>query len=413
MKWIKDKKDISPDARVPVKSWCSDIEPEAMEQAANLAAHPSVYSHVALMPDCHVGYGMPIGGVIACIDSVIPNAVGVDIGCGMGAIKTTAKANQLDDLRKIRKILDEVKDQIPLGEGNSHKKPQQWEGFDKFEQSVAGNEPPWLEKTGSDRDKKNLGTLGGGNHFIEVQTSEENDIWLMLHSGSRNLGYRVASFYHRLAKELNEKWHAMLPSADLAFLPINSQEGRDYIRDMNFALAYALENRRRMMEIFKEGFAENIAGTGFVQEINIHHNFAALENHFGKNLWIHRKGATSARENQLGIIPGSMGTSSYIVRGLGNPESFTSCSHGAGRRMGRNEASRRLSLEECNRAMDGVVFDRWKKGGYSSKRSKEKGLKYDFGEAPQAYKQIEEVIENQLDLIEPIEKLRPLGVIKG
>ena len=411
MEWVKDKKDISHEARVPIKSWCSDLEPEAMKQAANLAAHPAVFSHVALMPDCHVGYGMPIGGVIACNNSVIPNAVGVDIGCGMGAIRTTASAEQLKDKQNIRLIMESIKSRIPVGEGNAHKNQQQWDQFEAYEENIISKIPDWFEDSGMNHDRKNLGTLGGGNHFIEIQTSEENIVWLMLHSGSRNLGYRIASFYHRLAQGLNEKWRTELPSQDLAFLPADSEEGQAYIRDMRFAMAYALENRRRMMAVFKEVVAENIPGIKFIEEINIHHNYAALENHFGKNLWVHRKGATSAKKGESGIIPGSMGASSYIVRGKGNPDSFFSCSHGAGRRMGRTEASRTLTLAECDRAMEGVVFDRWHKE--RSRRRKQKDIEYDFGEAPQAYKNIDQVIQSQLDLIDPIVKLRPLGVIKG
>jgi len=181
---------------------------------------------------------------------------------------------------------------------------------------------------------------------------------------------------------------------------------------MNFALAYARENRARMMAVFKAVMAEVLPGIEFLEEINIHHNYAAIENHFGRNVWVHRKGATSAKKGELGIIPGSMGTPSYIVRGLGNPESFTSCSHGAGRRMGRMEASRRLTLEECERAMDGIVYDRWHKVRGGSRR-KAKGGEFDFGEAPQAYKDIDSVIGNQRDLVDLVVKLRPLGVIKG
>ena len=411
MEWVKDKKNISNLAKVPIKSWCKKIEPGAMEQAINLAMHPSVFSHVALMPDCHVGYGMPIGGVIACESSVIPNAVGVDIGCGMGAVKTSVKASSLEDKRKIRSIVDAIKLRIPIGEGHGHKISQDWAGFTEFELLVGQKKPVWLTQEGLNRDKKNLGTLGGGNHFIEIQASDEGDVWLMLHSGSRNLGYRVASYYHKLAQQLNAKWHAKIPSSDLAFLPVDSKEGQNYIRDMQFSLAYARENRRRMMQIFKEVFAEFFLDVEFIDEINIHHNYAALEKHFGKKVWVHRKGATSAQKGEMGIIPGSMGASSYIVQGLGNPDSFASCSHGAGRKLGRTQASRQLSLDECNKSMEGIVYDRWHKYRGRSKQKAE--IKYDFGEAPQAYKDIDAVIKSELDLVNPVVKLRPLGVIKG
>ncbi|MBF0408731.1 MAG: RtcB family protein [Candidatus Riflebacteria bacterium] len=411
MEWIKDKSSISPEARVPIKSWCPNPEAEAISQAADLAAHPAVSFHVALMPDCHVGYGMPIGGVIACRNAVIPNAVGVDIGCGMGAVKTSLTADNLSDMRAIRSILDEIKKRIPVGEGNSHKHQQEWDGFDHYEESVSKDSPGWFDSNRLNHDRKNLGTLGGGNHFLEIQASTSDEIWMMLHSGSRNLGYRIASFYHKLAQKLNSLWSTELPTPNLAFLPIDSEEGQAYIRDMKFALNYARENRNRMMKIFKEVMLENIPGIEFIEEINIHHNYAVLENHFGQNVWVHRKGATSAKAGESGIIPGSMGTSSYIVKGLGNPDSFSSCSHGAGRTMGRGQASRSLSLDECDKAMKGIVFDRWHKE--KSSRRKGKGAEYDFGEAPQAYKNIDQVIQNQLDLIEPLVKLRPLGVIKG
>lgn len=411
MEWIKDKKTISPQARVAIKSWCSELEPDALKQAANLASHPVIDMHVALMPDCHVGYGMPIGGVIASSTAVIPNAVGVDIGCGMGAVKTSLKAEQLAEMRVIRALMDEIKKLVPVGEGKSHQRAQAWEGFSEYEEELAGRVPEWFDNRGFELDRKNLGTLGGGNHFIEIQASEDDQVWLMLHSGSRNLGYRIAAFYNRQAQELNEKWHAQIPCRDLAFLPADSKEGQHYIRDMNFALRYALENRARMMAAVKNVMKEHFAGIEFLEQINIHHNYAARENHFGRNVWVHRKGATSARKGELGIIPGSMGAVSYIVRGLGNADSFTSCSHGAGRKMGRKEASRQLTLEECNRAMEGIVFDRWSKAGGHGRKKAE--AMYDFGEAPQAYKDIDTVIRCELDLVEPVVKLRPLGVIKG
>lgn len=412
MEWIKDKSSISSEARVAIKSWCKDLEPDALQQAANLAAHPVIDMHVALMADCHIGYGMPIGGVIACRDAVIPNAVGVDIGCGMGAVETSLTVDEIGEAREIRGIINAIKLLIPVGEGKRHAKAKSWYGFAEYEDEIANDVPDWFDRSKLDHDRKNLGTLGGGNHFIEIQASEDDRIWLMLHSGSRNLGYRIASYYNKLAIELNSKDRVELPCKDLAFLSTDSKEGQNYIRDMNFALRYASENRAKMMAVTKTVMAEHFADIKFAEEINIHHNYAAYERHFGHDVWIHRKGATSARKGELGIIPGSMGASSCIVRGLGNPESFNSCSHGAGRKMGRMQASRLLTLEECDRAMEGIVFDRWGKvGGFG--RKKAKGATYDFGEAPQAYKDIDAVIRSQLDLIEPLVKLRPLGVIKG
>lgn len=403
MKWVKNI-----EGHIPIKSWCSEIEPGAMEQAVNLAMHPVTRGHVALMPDCHVGYGMPIGGVIACKNAVIPNAVGVDIGCGMVAVETDCPAERLKTMKDRRAILEIVKQMVPVGEGAAHKAEQDWDGFEKYLDSMPSASFDWPAKL----DRKNLGTLGGGNHFIELQASSDGMLWLMIHSGSRNLGYKIASYYHKKALKLNEDLQSSIPAKDLAFLPADSQSGQDYIRDMNFALDYALENRRRMMACFKNAVADVLGDVAFLREVNIHHNYAALEEYSGTPLWIHRKGATSAKLDEIGIIPGSMGTSSYIVRGLGNTESFTSCSHGAGRRMGRGEASRTLSVEACDKAMEGIVFDRWNKFRSKWKKKGEKNL-FDLSEAPLAYKDIDEVIESELDLVEPVVKLGPLGVVKG
>ena len=401
MEWVKNDDRFN----VPVKSWCKDLEDGAMAQAADLARHPVVFQHVALMPDCHQGYGMPIGGVIACKNAVIPNAVGVDIGCGMGAVRTSVDVS--DTTRDLlRDIVKMVKETVPCGEGKAHKKAQSWEGFDEDIDSYQDRK--WFSGHVRDLACRNLGTLGGGNHFIEIQAGDDNHVWLMIHSGSRHLGNVIARFYNERAIELNRKWHSPIPNKDLAFLPVNTTEGQDYIKDMNFALAYARENRRRIMCKFMAAFQSVFKDAEFGKAVNIHHNYAALENHFNQNVWVHRKGATSAKLDETGIIPGSMGTSSYIVKGLGNAESFMSCSHGAGRVMGRMQATRSLTPEECDRAMDGIVYDRWSK----VKRGKTKGM-YDLSEAPQAYKNIDAVLEAEKDLIEPLVKLRPLGVVKG
>ena len=391
MKWVKKEAD----QRVPIKSWCDFVEDGALKQAFNLSRHPSVFKHVALMPDCHRGYGMPIGGVIACKMAVIPNAVGVDIGCGMCAVKTDFQADDITE-EAIKRIMGKVREKVPVG-FNHNKEVQEWSGFEKApEISIISQQLPSA--------RKQLGTLGGGNHFIEIQKGDDGVLWLMIHSGSRNFGYKIANKYHETALKLCRRWFSDIPDEDLAFLPMESKEATEYFDCMNFALQFAKENRQRMMEHFKEA-VHDVLGCYFrEEEINIHHNYAAWENHFKQNVIIHRKGATSARKGQKGIIPGSMGTPSYIVEGLGNPESFTSCSHGAGRKMGRMEASRRLSKEECDKAMEGIVFGRW---------GRDRKGNPDFGEAPQAYKDIEDVIGSELDLIKPIVKLQPLGVIKG
>lgn len=390
---------------LPVKSWCAEIEDSAAVQIAELARHPALAHHVALMPDCHTGKGMPIGGVIAARNAVIPSAVGVDIGCGMVAVETDLDATVFAGLRERRELQNRLKTRIPIGEGGAHREPHVWDGFERY-----------LEQNGKVRnfpnalDRRNLGTLGGGNHFIELQRSDAGKIWLMIHSGSRNLGQRVENYYAEVAREMNEKMGVALPNKYLTFLPMDTQEGQDYFRDMTFALDYALENRRRMMAAFKETLSEFAPQVNFIREVNIHHNYAAKETHFGEELYIHRKGATSALKDEIGIIPGSMGTSSYIVRGLGNPASYMSCSHGAGRVMSRTMANGTLSVESCDAAMSGIVYERW---GYSKRRAKDGKKQYDLSEAPQAYKDIDAVIAAELDLIEPIVRLEPLGVLKG
>ncbi len=404
MKWSRENL-----GRLPVKSWCAEPEAEALKQAANLADHPAVSGHVALMPDCHVGYGMPIGGVIACDNALIPNAVGVDIGCGMCAVRTNVEALDASP-EMVGKVLHGVGRSVPVGEGRAHRSRQSWDVLDELKSKRPGG----VDSSCWNLAYCNLGTLGGGNHFIEIQKGSDGLVWLMIHSGSRNLGYRIADHYHKLAVELDRRIGVAIPDKQLAFLPADSPEGMAYVRDMDFALEYARENRRRIMAAFKVEFSHVFNDAGFGAEINIHHNYAALEEHFGKRLWVHRKGATSAKKGETGIIPGSMGTASYIVEGLGNPESFMSCSHGAGRRMGRSEACRRLSKDDCEKAMRGIVFEGFKpKKGRFGRRGDSGGALFDLEEAPQAYKDIEDVISSELDLVAPKLKLHPLGVVKG
>lgn len=411
MKWQK----LEEGFRIPVKSWCENCEEGAVQQAANLAKHPVLFSHVALMPDAHQGYGMPIGGVVAAEQAVIPAAVGVDIGCGMIAVETDIPAEHFAEMSFRRAFQERLKERVPVGDGVSHQTTQDWEGFEAYTANNSMRADLWPSKL----DRKNLGTLGGGNHFIELQKTTALDgqgepeggskIWLMIHSGSRNLGKRIEEHYHRIATRLCTRFHVPLADPDLAFLPIEEAEGHRYFTDMLFALRYAKENRRRMMEVMKETLVEFVPEVNFIQTIDIHHNYAAFEEHFGKKVCVHRKGATSAKLDEIGIIPGSMGAASYIVRGLGNPQSFMSCSHGAGRKMSRISASRNLTVEECDKAMEGIVCERWHAyKGYG----KAKGC-LDLSEAPQAYKDIEEVISAETDLVEPLVRLVPLASLKG
>ena len=373
--------------RIPIKLWLEDIEPGALAQARNLANLPFAYRWVAIMPDSHQGYGMPIGGVLATEQVIVPNAVGVDIGCGMNAVRTSLKEIDTDTLKA---ILGKVRAAIPVG--FSHQKDnQEWAGFDE-----APDLPIIQQELASSR--KQLGTLGGGNHFIEIQKGDDGYVWLMIHSGSRNFGLKTADVYHKMAKQLCERWKSDLPDKDLAFLPMDTPEGEAYFQAMNFCLRFAQANRSLMMSRLSQILTE-VTGAVVEDEVNIHHNYAALEHHYGKNVLVHRKGATKATAGLAGIIPGSMGTSSYIVEGLGNPESFMSCSHGAGRKMGRKEATRVLNLADEQKKMEGIVH----------------GLRSvsELEEAPGAYKDIDQVMENQKDLVQIKVRLRPLAVIKG
>ena len=412
MKWVKFEDGYA----IPVKSWCANCEEGAVQQAVNLAHHPALFHHVALMPDAHLGYGMPIGGVVAADNAVIPAAVGVDIGCGMIATETDIPAERFAEMSFRRAFQEKLKTRIPVGEGVSHTTTQDWEGFEDYTANNGMRSNLWPSKL----DRMNLGTLGGGNPFIELPKTTALEgagdpvggakVWLMIHSGSRNLGKRIEEHYHRIANRLCTRFHVPLADPDLAFLPIAEPDGHAYYTDMLFALRYARENRRRMMEAMKENVAEFAPEVNFIRTIDVHHNYAACEEHFGQKVFVHRKGATSAKLDEIGIIPGSMGTASYIVRGLGNPDSFESCSHGAGRRMSRVAASSTLTVEECDKAMDGIVCERWHK--YTGFSRKAKG-KFDLSEAPQAYKDIETVIDAERDLVEPLARLVPLASLKG
>lgn len=395
---------------IPIKIWLdnpSQIEPGCLDQALNLSNLPFAFHHISLMPDTHLGFGMPIGGVIASKGYVIPSAVGNDIGCGMGYIQTNVPvksfelAQTKDGQNLIWAMLSNITRNIPVG-FNHHKTPQEsW----LPDHDVFGNLPIITQEYESSL--MQLGTLGGGNHFIDLQIDQDGCLAIMLHSGSRNLGKKVCDHYNKLAREINTKYHSKVPDEwQLAYLPMDSDEGEDYIVEMNLCLQFAQASRHLMMERSKnivlnmlEKYA-GIKGVEIIQEINIHHNYAAMEHHFGENVLVHRKGATKAASNQLGIIPGSMGTESYIVRGLGNPESFESCSHGAGRAMGRKDATRKYTAEQ-------VVEDMKKRNILVLKANKADIAE----ECPWAYKDVTQVIAQQSDLVEVVNTLFPIGVI--
>jgi tRNA-splicing ligase RtcB (3'-phosphate/5'-hydroxy nucleic acid ligase) len=379
------------DYRLPVFNWCSDIEAKTEEQIDHVAKLPFVVEHVSIMPDGHFGFGVPIGTVIACEGVVICSAVGVDIGCGVLSVKTNICNIEI---QKVKSIMGEIRKRIPLGFN--------WNKTQVKELPPLKEDLPVVKSEFSNA-KLQLSSLGGGNHFLELQVNSDGYMYFMIHSGSRNLGKKVADHYNKIAKELNARWYSSVPvDWDLAFLPIEEPMGKMYLKEMQYAVEFAQMNRDAMSEQIQESIHVVMGGdVVFEPPINIAHNYAQWENVKGKNVIIHRKGATSARKGELGIIPGSQGTSSYIVRGLGNEQSFNSCSHGAGRRMGRKAAQRDLDLKTEIKRLDdiGVVH----------------GIRHqnDLDEAAGAYKDIEEVMENQKDLVEIVTKLTPIGVVKG
>ena len=381
----------------PVKIWTNDVEDSAMRQIENLAALPFLHHHLAIMPDVHAGMGMPIGGVLACDGAVIPNAVGVDIGCGMCAVKTNWRTDDLPASVLRKEIMKGIRERIPLGKEH-HKEAQaetylpQGYDIDKLE----------IVKRRQNSIRHEVGTLGGGNHFIELQKDKEGFLWIMIHSGSRNLGKQVGDYYNKIAASLNEKWHsAVSPDFHLPFLPLGTREFGAYWNEMRYCIDFALCNRKLMMERIQEVMADSLQGIEFEPMINIAHNYAAFEHHFGKDVIVHRKGATLASKGETGIIPGSQGTASYIVEGLGNPESFCSCSHGAGRVLSRKAAIRTLDMkaEVANLEAKGIIH---------AIRCQD-----DMQEASGAYKDIETVIANESDLVKVTTKLLPIAVIKG
>ena len=326
----------------PILLWLENPDSQTMEQAVNLASLPFIHHHIAIMPDAHVGYGMPIGGVAATIDRVIPNAVGVDIGCGVCAVQTSLQSVKKSALKP---ILKSVRQRIPTG-FKHHKKARDSNLMPSTDKGEILSELPVISK-----EFKNglfqLGTLGGGNHFIEIQKGSDNRIWIMIHSGSRNIGYQVAKHYNRIAvKKCTREGDKLSVKWQLCSFPLHSKEGRNYLREMDYCVRFAAKNRQEMMKKLQGILKENFPDIVFSPAIDIAHNYAAAENHFGREVIVHRKGATRAVDGELGIIPGSQGSTSYIVRGKGNPESFCSCSHGAGRKLGRKQARRQLNLKE-------------------------------------------------------------------
>ena len=377
--------------RIPIKLWLKKLEPGALQQAKDLANLSIAFRHIAIMPDAHQGYGMPIGGVMATKDAIIPNAVGVDIGCGMCSLRTNYKHIEQHDLKEIMRI---IRSTIPVG--FKHHKEKQDESWmpERTEDLLIVNQE-------YDSALNQIGTLGGGNHFIEIQKGTDGYVWIMVHSGSRNIGFTVANHYHKQAVAEQAKLKNNKTPKDLSYFLRGTEGYESYFKEMNYCIEFALQSRKLMMERVKEAFADVLPNVEFSNFINKPHNFAAWENHFDTNLIVHRKGATRAEKGEWGMIPGSQGTSSFLVKGKGNPLSFNSCSHGAGRTMSRNEARRSLNLK--------AETDRMNKLGVLHALRHKK----DLDEAPSSYKDIQEVMAQQEDLVDIQVELTPMAVIKA
>lgn len=378
--------------KLPIKLWldAEQMDTGALAQARNLANLPFAFKHIAIMPDTHQGYGMPIGAVLATKGVIIPNAVGVDIGCGMCSLRTNLTEIDTDDLKEIVKI---IRATIPVG-FNRHQTAQDEAWMPK----IQGHLP--IVKQEYNNALYQIGTLGSGNHFIEIQHGSDGYIWIMIHSGSRNIGFTVANHYHEIAKQLNQAAGEDI-SNDLAYLPESSEYFELYRNEMNYCLEFALANRTLMMERAKAAFREVFPEVEFSNFINKPHNFAAEEQHFGETVIVHRKGATRARKGEWGMIPGSQGTRSFLVTGKGEAQSFESCAHGAGRIMSRAQARKTLDVKTEVKALQ-------EQGVLHAIRSRK-----DLDEAPGSYKDIDEVMHNQQDLVDIQIELQPLAVIKG
>lgn len=392
--------------RAPVLVWTDEMEPAALQQLLNVAELPIVHGHVAAMPDVHAGIGATVGSVIPTRAAIIPAAVGVDIGCGMNAVQLSLSAEHLPD--GLARLRSAIEDAVPVGfeqhsfdkvQGSSHARRAR-PLMDRLDRIVGKH--PGLMKMQRQFARtwiSQLGTLGGGNHFIELCVDETSKVWVMLHSGSRGIGNCIGRYFIAAACKRSEKEHIRLPDKDLAWFADGSALFDDYWEAVGWAQDYALLNRRMMLELILEAIRPHLPPFRTEGEaISCHHNYVARETHFGETLFITRKGAISAREGELGIIPGSMGAKSYIVRGKGNPASFCSCSHGAGRRMSRTEARRRFNRHDLAQQTEGVEC------------RKDKGV---LDEIPGAYKDIDWVMELQTDLVEVVHTLKQVVCVKG
>jgi len=388
--------------RVPVKIWTGDADQNSKRQLENIASLPIIHHHVAAMPDVHLGIGATIGSVIATHQAIIPAAVGVDIGCGVVACRLSITANQLDE-KALKKVFDQISRDVPVGREQHSDQRALTAAARPFAarlEAMTRKHPQLLKAVGKHSKWVNqIGTLGGGNHFIEVCLDESGRMWVMLHSGSRGIGNALASYFIALARRDMERSTIQLPDRDLAYFAEGSAHFGDYVEAVTWAQEYAMQNRREMVDLVLAALKRHLPAFDVTGEVvNCHHNYVAMEHHFGADVWLTRKGAIRARAGDLGIIPGSMGARSYIVRGKGEPESFASCAHGAGRKMSRTAAAKQFSAADLARQTEGVIC------------RKDKGV---VDEIPGAYKDIDAVMANQSDLVEVVHTLKQVVCVKG
>ena len=388
--------------RVPVKIYTEDIDPSAYTQLSKIAELPFIHSHIAAMPDVHHGIGATVGSVIPTRGAIIPAAVGVDIGCGMNAVRLSISANELPD--NLKPVRGAIEDAVPVG-FSMHKQVKARRstltpldvGLEKIlaQHPTVGKMVKNISRTWSQQ----VGTLGGGNHFIELCLDENQDVWVMLHSGSRGIGNVIGRYFIGLAKKDMQRLQQNLPDKDLAYFSEGTQYFDDYVHAVQWGQDYAMANRREMMRLTLDALKPVLPHFVITKEaINCHHNYVSIENHFDEKVFLTRKGAISAREGELGIIPGSMGAKSFIVRGKGNVQSFHSCSHGAGRSMSRTAAKKAFSAEDLKRQTQGVEC------------RKDDGV---VDEIPGAYKDIDKVMQNQSDLVDIVHTLKQVVCVKG
>jgi tRNA-splicing ligase RtcB (3'-phosphate/5'-hydroxy nucleic acid ligase) len=395
-------KQIIEEGRVPVRVYTADVEPSARQQLVNISRLPILHHHVAAMPDVHTGIGATVGSVIATDRAIIPAAVGVDIGCGMIAARTSLTGNQLDQ-RSLRRVFDQITRDVPVGHGQHRDGREIRDAVSPLARGLRDilDEHPEIRKRfrRAHNWAQQMGTLGGGNHFIEVCVDEANSVWVMLHSGSRGIGNAIGSYFIELARRDMERELANLPDRDLAYLREGAAHFDDYVQAVDWAQRYAAANRQAMMDIVLTALRGHLPAFDVSKEVvNCHHNYVQRERHYGKDVWVTRKGAIRAGEGELGIIPGSMGTKSYIVRGRGVQESFESCAHGAGRRMSRSAAQKRFTAADLVEQTAGVLC------------RKDNAV---VDEIPGAYKSIDEVMENQSDLVDVVHTLKQVLCVKG